>query len=87
MFNPDGGEFERSGNGLRVLGSWLARRDPELRRIEVSVGGGRVLMDVHGVNGPVHDLAVEMGVARVGPEAVDGDPGYFVAADTSWSIA
>ena len=25
MFNPDGSEFERSGNGLRILGSYLAR--------------------------------------------------------------
>ena len=24
MFNPDGSEFERSGNGLRILGSYLA---------------------------------------------------------------
>ena len=25
MFNPDGGEFERSGNGLRILASCLLR--------------------------------------------------------------
>ena len=25
MFNPDGSEFERSGNGLRILAAYLAR--------------------------------------------------------------
>lgn len=28
MFNPDGSEFERSGNGLRVLASYLMRAHP-----------------------------------------------------------
>ena len=35
MFNPDGGEFERSGNGLRVLASFLARRRPGLAPVPV----------------------------------------------------
>jgi diaminopimelate epimerase len=78
MFNPDGGEFERSGNGLRVLGSYLARRDPTLRHLRVSVGGAQVGMTVHGVDGAMHDLSVEMGRARVGPGAVEGDPADFV---------
>ncbi len=73
MFNPDGGEFERSGNGLRVLGSFLARRDPALRALRVRVGGGEVGMRVHGRDGPVHDISIEMGTARLGPEAVDLD--------------
>ena len=41
MFNPDGSEFERSGNGLRILAAYLAREglvgdEP----FDVSVGGG-----------------------------------------------
>jgi diaminopimelate epimerase len=72
MFNPDGGEFERSGNGLRVLGSYLVRRgDPSPYRIEV--GGERILMTAHGRDGAVHDLSVEMGRARTGAAAVDLD--------------
>jgi diaminopimelate epimerase len=72
MFNPDGGEFERSGNGLRVLGSYLVRRgDPPPYRIEV--GGERVGMTAHGRDGAVHDLSVEMGRARTGAAAVDLD--------------
>lgn len=75
MFNPDGSEFERSGNGLRVLASWLARTG----RVggapfSVEVGGDEVAMTVHGVRGALHDVSVEMGRARVGPAAVSLDP-------------
>ena len=74
MFNPDGGEFERSGNGLRVLASWLLRRHPGLEEIDAVVGGTRVRMRVHGKDGPRHDVSVEMGRARLGPAAVALDP-------------
>ena len=76
MFNPDGSEFERSGNGLQIAGLYLRRID----RVgdgwfPVEVGGDRV----HLRSGPpgragVSDASVEMG--RVGfPE---GQP--FVSA-------
>lgn len=74
MFNPDGGEFERSGNGLRVLASHLLRKDAELREIVAEVGGSRVRMVAHGRDGPRHDVSVDMGRARLGPEAVEMDP-------------
>lgn len=74
MFNPDGSEFERSGNGLRVLGSYLARAG-EPAPYTIEVGGERVRMVVHAVPGGghdgVHDISVEMGRARVGAEAVE----------------
>ena len=73
MFNPDGGEFERSGNGLRVLGSFLARRG-EGSPYTVLVGGDEVILSVHGDPSPAHDISVEMGRARTGPEAVGLDP-------------
>ena len=66
MFNPDGGEFERSGNGLRIAGVYLRR----LGRVgdgpfSVVVGGDRVGLEVSGpdVDG-VWDAWAEMG--RVG---------------------
>src|SRR5690606_6540063 len=37
MFNPDGSEFERSGNGLRVLAARLARLEPTRARFVVEV--------------------------------------------------
>ena len=50
MFNPDGSEFERSGNGLRILASYLAREGrvgPEPFRVDV--GGGSVEMTVQAI--------------------------------------
>jgi diaminopimelate epimerase len=82
MFNPDGSEFERSGNGLRVLGSYLVRhREPAPYVVEV--GGSRVRMAVHGdLTKSEHDISVEMGRARIGPEAVALDPGELDANGT-----
>lgn len=90
MFNPDGSEFERSGNGLRILGSYLARR----ARVRVGshpftvwVGGDHVALTVHARTGPSYDVSVAMGRARVGPEAVALDPsalgpdGHMVGPD------
>jgi diaminopimelate epimerase len=69
MFNADGSEFERSGNGLRVLASYLVRaghRSPYV----VESGGSRVRMVVHGSSGATHDVSVEMGAATLGTAAV-----------------
>ena len=77
MFNPDGGEFERSGNGLRIAGVHLRR----LGRagdgwFPVTVGGDRVRLRVGGTGeAGAWDASVEMG--KVG--FPDGPP--FVRAD------
>ncbi len=72
MFNPDGSEFERSGNGLRILAAHVFRtgrvgHEP----FQVEVGGDRITMRVHpgSQDGPF-DVSVEMGAAQFGPEAV-----------------
>jgi diaminopimelate epimerase len=75
MFNPDGSEFERSGNGLRILGAYLSRsglvgEGP----FRVHVGGDGVDLTVHGRTGPVYDVSVAMGRAEIGPAAVSMDP-------------
>jgi len=72
MFNPDGSEFERSGNGLRIFAASLATvgrvgREPFL----VEVGGGRVMMQVLGkAAGGTLDVKVEMGQASFHPDDV-----------------
>ena len=79
MFNPDGGEFERSGNGLRIAGVYLRReaglgrrRSGDGRR-DVS-GGDRVWLEVAGPGADgAWDVRVEMGRAGF----PDGPP--FVA--------
>lgn len=74
MFNPDGSEFERSGNGLRVLGSYLTRVAPGEVGYVVEVGGDRVALTIHGRRDAELDIAVDMGHAVVGPGAVGLDP-------------
>jgi len=81
MFNPDGAEFERSGNGLRIAGVYLRRSgaapDDWFR---VAAGGGRVRLRVSGP-GPngAWDALAEMGRTEfpagppfVAPQGVGG---------------
>lgn len=70
MFNPDGGEFERSGNGLRIAGVYLRREGragsgpfPVVVGGEAS-GGDRVTLEVDGPGKDgTWDAKVEMGRA------------------------
>lgn len=74
-FNPDGTEFERSGNGLRVLAAYLATRGDadEREPFQVSLGGDTVEMEVLGRGpGPRLSVRVSMGRARTGLDAVRG---------------
>lgn len=72
MFNPDGSEFERSGNGLRVLASYLYREGlVGTAPFRVRSGGDEIGMTVHGVNPEgTFDISVEMGTAKAGPGAL-----------------
>lgn len=70
MFNPDGGEFERSGNGLRIAGVYLRREGRSPRgSFPVVVGGSasggdRVVLEVDGPGADgTWDVRVEMGRA------------------------
>ena len=69
MFNPDGSEFERSGNGLRVFAACASSRgwigdEP----FTVEVGGDAVRMRVERrLPGGVYDVSVEMGRASLDP--------------------
>lgn len=69
MFNPDGGEFERSGNGLRIAGAYLRLRAGAGARaapLAVSVGGDRIRLEVEGpdASGRVFDVRADMGRVR-----------------------
>lgn len=73
MFNPDGGEFERSGNGLRVLGSYLMRQGAR-PPYTVSVADARMPIDVRASSQLSYDITIEMGRAETGPDAIELDP-------------
>ncbi|TVR62982.1 MAG: diaminopimelate epimerase [Gemmatimonadales bacterium] len=81
MFNPDGSEFERSGNGLRVLGAWLHRSGRVAEeRFRVRSGGDDIGMRVHAVSDEgEYDISVRMGRANPSPEAVGLDPTLLTA--------
>ena len=76
MFNPDGSEFERSGNGLRILAAHLAAEGlVAAEPFDVEVGGDSVGMRVLARPGRgVYDVSADMGRVRFGPEAVGLDP-------------
>ena len=69
MFNPDGSEFERSGNGLRVFAACAASRGwIGTDSFGVEVGGHRVRMRVEArLAQGVYDISVEMGSASLNP--------------------
>ena len=87
MFNPDGGEFERSGNGLRVLASYLARQHGQLEIINAEVGGDAVRMQLHANVDGVFDVSIEMGRARTGPAAIHARPGLLAGDTSSFTMA
>jgi diaminopimelate epimerase len=75
MFNPDGSEFERSGNGLRILGAYLVQRGlVDAPRFSVRSGGSLIEMaqfsDDAATSRGEYDLSVAMGQAKIGPDAL-----------------
>ncbi|MCA9473249.1 MAG: diaminopimelate epimerase [Nitrospirales bacterium] len=72
IYNPDGTEAEKSGNGLRIFGCYLyATKKTKKRTFSVQTKGG--LTQVHlGVNGHgfVGEATVEMGRASFQPIAL-----------------
>ncbi|HUG42591.1 MAG TPA: diaminopimelate epimerase [Longimicrobiales bacterium] len=77
IFNPDGSEAEKSGNGLRIFGAWLhltGRAGPEPFRVRLS--GETVEMAVEGPGAPGFVLIrVDMGRASFRA----GDVGFTAA--------
>ena len=73
MFNPDGSEFERSGNGLRVLAAYVESKGLAESPFVAEVGGDRVVLSINPAKVDAYDISVEMGRARLGPEAIELD--------------
>lgn len=90
MFNPDGSEFERSGNGLRILATHLARTGRGESPYIVDVASELVTLSVRDSAVGAYDVSCEMGRARVGPDAVELDAdaidpqGRFAGPEGEW---
>ena len=69
IFNPDGSEAEKSGNGLRILARYLhATRRTRRRRFTVETRGGIVRIDLDlDAHGDAHHVTVAMGTASFRP--------------------
>lgn len=69
IFNPDGSEAERSGNGLRIFARYLhATRRTRRSTFRVATRGGRVGIVLHvDARGEASRVSVEMGRASFAP--------------------
>ena len=72
IYNPDGSEAEKSGNGLRIFGRYLyATRRTRRRSFTVETKGGLVAIDLHiDKHGDASAATVEMGEATFAPAAL-----------------
>lgn len=72
IFNPDGSEAEKSGNGLRIFARYLhATGKTKKKRFTVETKGGLVSIDLHvDRHGDAAAATVEMGVATFKPDAL-----------------
>jgi diaminopimelate epimerase len=72
IFNPDGSEAEKSGNGLRIFARYLhANGRTKKRRFTVETKGGLVTVDLHlDRRGDASAVTVAMGQAVFAPSAL-----------------
>ncbi len=72
IFNPDGSEAEKSGNGLRIFARYLhATKKTRKMRFTVGTKGGLVTCDLHlDRHGDAGAVTVEMGRATFRPDAL-----------------
>jgi len=72
IFNPDGSEAEKSGNGLRIFARYLhATGKTKKRHFTVETKGGLVTIDLHiDRHGDASAVTVEMGRATFKPSAL-----------------
>lgn len=72
IFNPDGSEAEKSGNGLRIFARYLhATGKTKKKRFTVETKGGLVSIDLQvDRHGDAAAATVEMGIATFKPDAL-----------------
>ena len=75
IFNPDGTEAEKSGNGARIFAKFLCEHGYTDRdRFTLDTRGGRVTCVVRHEHGRVAQVTVDMGKARFDPlDAIEVD--------------
>jgi diaminopimelate epimerase len=62
IFNPDGSEAEKSGNGLRIFAKWLFdTRRAGASRFTIPTRGGDAAVEIDSVDGRAREVTVDMG--------------------------
>jgi diaminopimelate epimerase len=62
IFNPDGSEAEKSGNGLRIFARWLFDTGRvRVQRFNVHTAAGAAAVEIHAQEGRAREVTVDMG--------------------------
>lgn len=85
IFNPDGSEAEKSGNGVRIFAKFLREHGYTDRdRFVLGTPGGRVSAQLEWEGGRVARVLAEMGKASFGPvRSIDVDGGPLAVVQVS----
>src|SRR5258706_9811703 len=85
IFNPDGTEAEKSGNGVRIFAKFLREHGyTDKDRFTLHTVGGRVSCMLEHDGGRVAQITVEMGKARFDPlDAIEVDGQRFEVTSVS----
>jgi len=73
IYNPDGSEAEKSGNGIRIFADYLYGMEfTDKKKFSIEVGGSLVKCEIQTVRGKndVKSILVEMGKASFNPDSV-----------------
>lgn len=71
IYNPDGSEAEKSGNGIRIFARYLHDRGLAKKpTFTVETPGGTVTVAVHLNSSQVHRITVDMGIATFQSEKI-----------------
>ena len=85
IFNPDGTEAEKSGNGVRIFAKFLREHGyTDKDRFTLHTQGGRVTCVLEHEDGRIAQIAVDMGKARFDPlDAIEVDGRRFEVTSVS----
>ena len=73
IFNPDGSEAEKSGNGIRIFADYLYSMNfTDKKKFSIEVGGALVKCEIYKKRGKneVKSISVEMGKALFTPDSI-----------------
>ncbi len=73
IFNPDGSEAEKSGNGIRIFADYLYNMNfTDKKKFSIEVGGSLVKCEIYKKRGKneVKSISVEMGKASFTPDSI-----------------